>query len=159
LRRAKVDWIRTARFAAAYLAGCALPFALTCLILWRAGVFQSFWLWTFSYARQYSSLVSLRDGWELFTYNFLPMFYAAWPVWVVAVIGLSAFIWHPTTRKHVVLMTGLLFFSCLAVSAGLYFRTHYFIMLLPAAALLAGMAVTSTSELLASRQFGRSWPR
>ena len=53
------------------------PSLLLFLILWRAGVFPSFWFWTFSYARQYSSLISLKDGWGLFTFNFLPLFYCS----------------------------------------------------------------------------------
>jgi hypothetical protein len=40
----------------------------------------------------------------------------------------------------------LLGFSCVAVSAGLYFRNHYFVMLLPAVALLAGASVVDTAE-------------
>ena len=43
---------------------------------------------------------------------------------------------------------GLLFFSCLAVSAGLYFRAHYFILMLPVIALLAGLAISSTVDLV-----------
>src|SRR5439155_711705 len=35
------------------LLGCALPFALTCLLLAWAGVFREFWFWTFEYARTY----------------------------------------------------------------------------------------------------------
>src|SRR3984957_16634673 len=38
-------------------AGMVLPFALCCLILWRAGVFGNFWFWTIDYARDYVSLI------------------------------------------------------------------------------------------------------
>jgi hypothetical protein len=44
----------------------------------------------------------------------------------------------------------------LGVCAGLYFRPHYYILLLPAAATLAGLAVTSASQFLAERSFSRS---
>ena len=33
--------------------GAILPFGVTCLILWKAGVFSKFWFWTFVYAREY----------------------------------------------------------------------------------------------------------
>jgi 4-amino-4-deoxy-L-arabinose transferase-like glycosyltransferase len=48
-------WMRTARRLAIFGAAVALPFALTCLILWWAGVFPKFWFWTFHYARAYDS--------------------------------------------------------------------------------------------------------
>jgi hypothetical protein len=128
------------------------PFALTSLILWRAGIFSNFWFWTFSYARQYSSLVTIKDGWDLFTFNFLPMFYAAPALWIIGLIGLTAFVWHAPIRRRAVLIIGLLAFSFLAVSSGLYFRTHYFIMLLPAISLLAATAVASAVTLLKAKQ-------
>jgi hypothetical protein len=45
-------------------------------------------------------------------------------------------------------VTGFLFFSVISVSLGLYFRPHYFIMMLPALALLDGAAL----EII-----GRAW--
>jgi Dolichyl-phosphate-mannose-protein mannosyltransferase len=152
LRRPKIDWVNIAKVAGIFVAGCSLPFALTCLILWRAGVFSSFWFWTVSYARQYSSLVSLKDGWELFTFNFLPMFYAAPALWVIALAGLTAFFWSALVRRYAALIVGLLAFSFMAVSSGLYFRTHYFIMLLPALSLLAAVAVASAESALKDKQ-------
>jgi len=43
------------RKVASFSIGAVLPYALTCLILFRAGVFQKFWFWTVSYARAYGS--------------------------------------------------------------------------------------------------------
>lgn len=151
LAKPSVTRSQAARTAGVFFLGCALPFSMTCLVLWWAGVFHSFWFWTFSYARQYSSLISLKDGWDLFTYNFLPMFYAAPALWIIAAIGLSSFAWHKEFRKHSVFVIGLFLFSFLAVSSGLYFRTHYFIMLLPAVGLLTGAAVVSARNALQSR--------
>ena len=152
LKRPVTDWDLTAKVCGIFVVGCAAPFALTCLILWSAGVFSNFWFWTFSYARQYSSLVKLKDGWDLFTFNFLPMFYAAPALWIISLIGLTAFVWHAPLRRRAVLIIGLLTFSFLAVSSGLYFRTHYFIMLLPAISLLAATAVASAVSLLKAKQ-------
>lgn len=157
-RRPTINWFRLAKAAAIFTAGCGLPFALTCLWLWRAGVFSSFWFWTFSYARQYSSLVSLKDGWGLFTYNFVPLFKAAAGIWVIALLGLVACISHRAVRQHAVFVIGLLAFSFLAVSSGLYFRTHYFIMLLPAIALLSSVAIVVATDIL-SRRGAELWLR
>src|SRR5438046_5041009 len=53
--------------------------------------------------------------------------------------------WPPTARRF---LTGLLLASFLAVSPGFYFRPHYFILMLPVAGLLVGVAVASTDRML-----------
>src|SRR5450759_2053227 len=151
-RRPGTEWARLGKQAGVFLTGCASPFVLTCLLLWRAGVFKNFWLWTFSYARQYSSLVSIKDGWGLFAYNVWPILGAAPGVWIIALIGLAALLWHPPARRHGVLIIGLLVFSSLAVCPGLFFRPHYFVLVLPAIALLTGIGVASAVSLLGAKQ-------
>src|SRR5262249_13976758 len=47
-----------------FAVGLAVPFAVTCLLLWQAGVWNSFWFWTFTYARQYVSMVPWAVGWK-----------------------------------------------------------------------------------------------
>ena len=46
--------------------GVIVPFAMTCLLLWSAGVFKQFWFWTIDYAREYGSLVPLSEVPRLF---------------------------------------------------------------------------------------------
>src|SRR5262249_19539533 len=42
------------RRLAAFSIGTVVPYALTCIILWRAGVFKNFWRWTVVYAGGHS---------------------------------------------------------------------------------------------------------
>jgi 4-amino-4-deoxy-L-arabinose transferase-like glycosyltransferase len=49
----KREWAQWAKKLGVFLLAGALPFALTCALLYRVGVFQNFWFWTFSYAHQY----------------------------------------------------------------------------------------------------------
>jgi len=151
-RRPGIEWARLGQQAGVFLLGCASPFVLTCILLWRAGVFKNFWFWTFSYARQYASSVSPKDGWELFTYHVWPILGAAAGVWIIALIGLTALLWHPPARRHAVLIVGLFVFSCLAVCPGLYFRSHYFVLALPPIALLTGIGVASAVSLPAAKE-------
>jgi hypothetical protein len=51
-------------------------------------------------------------------------------------------------------VAGFFFFSVLALCPGLYFRPHYFILLLPAAALCIGIAISSVRQLLIEKQIG-----
>ncbi|MFZ0477509.1 MAG: glycosyltransferase family 39 protein [Terriglobales bacterium] len=149
--RQPVEWKSLLTKAGSYSAGVALPFALTCLILLATGVFRNFWFWVFTYAGQYTSETSLPLGVTMFTYAFPRMMgYAVW-MWIIAGVGLSAFWWDRESRRNAVFVGGLLFFSFLAVCPGLFFRDHYFILMLPAVALLAGTAVQAATKVLETK--------
>jgi hypothetical protein len=125
----------------AFLAGAAAPFAVTCLLLWWAGVFPKFWFWTFTYARQYAAESSLAEGVSAFVDTFPPILKQNAPLWLLAAVGL-VLAWLKRERwGAAAFATALLLFSFLAVCPGLFFREHYFVLLLPAVALLAGVAV------------------
>jgi hypothetical protein len=143
-----------AKRQAAFMAGAALPFALTCLLLAHAGVFRNFWFWTFTYAREYSTETSLALGWKAFRQS-LQWVMHPFPLWAIAEVGVVALLWDRRWRPRVFFLTTLTGFSLLSVCAGLYFRPHYFILLLPAASILAGLAVSSASHFLAERPLPR----
>ena len=63
--------------------------------------------------------------------------------------GLAAPLWDKLARRRAVFTHGLFAFSCMAASIGLEFRSHYFIFLIPASAILVGTAVSSLSRLAA----------
>jgi 4-amino-4-deoxy-L-arabinose transferase-like glycosyltransferase len=146
--RAASGWKRLVVRSAVFLAGCALPFLITCFLMWRSGVFGDFWFWTFSYARQYSGLLTFKDGWDLFTYHFSRIFKAAPGLWILALLGIVGLFWHEPLRKRAPFVLGLLVFSMFGVSAGLYFRFHYFLLAVPAIALLVGLAIESFIQAL-----------
>jgi hypothetical protein len=131
--------------------GVILPFGITCLLLWRSGVFDRFWFWTVDYARHYASLVSFNQASQLFFYSTREVIVVGWPIWILAGIGLLAGLWQQRTRAGIVFLIGFLFFSALALCAGFYFRLHYFILVLPAVSLLAGLAINRLSDLTVDR--------
>ena len=132
-------------------AGAVLPFAIACLLLWRAGVFDKFWFWTIDYARQYGSLASLGMGFRALAVNGTLVIGSAWALLTLAAIGLAAGLWHKPMRAGTGFVLALFAFSVLAVSAGFYFREHYFILILPAVSLLSGVAIRRFSDLVAAR--------
>jgi len=137
-------------------AGVILPFGLTCLVLWRAGVFAKFWFWTFAYAYQYGTNRSAAEGWNFLAAILPSIVLPDVGLWLLAGVGLSAFLWSRKGQAHAKFLVGLLLFSCIGLSAGLYFRRHYFILVLPALSLLVGFAITATAELLEQRFPGKS---
>ncbi|HEX9111487.1 MAG TPA: glycosyltransferase family 39 protein, partial [Terriglobales bacterium] len=54
-RKRDGNWRVLSRRVGYFALGAILPFILTCLILFQAGVFHNFWFWTFSYASRYAT--------------------------------------------------------------------------------------------------------
>jgi hypothetical protein len=129
---ARAGWRALARYAAAGMA----PYAATCLLLWRAGVFANFWFWTVTYAGAYASRVPLGKGLGYFAATFWSIVWENPLIWALAAVGAVLAV---RAGKPAFLMA-LLVFSFLTSVPGLLFREHYFIPLMPAVALLAGVA-------------------
>ena len=138
-----LDWRGYMAWISLFLSGALLPFALTCLILFAAGVFKTFWFWTISYAWQYASRLTLTEGLYLFRRITSRVIFSAPLIWMIALAGVIALVWRRDARAQLDFVAGFFFFSFLAVCPGLYFRQHYFILVLPAVALLAGIAIAS----------------
>jgi len=136
-------WERTARRLAIFGAAVVLPFAATCLILWMAGVFPKFWFWTFQYARAYASENSLRDGYDNLKDQVPYLLRHNLALWALALVGLVVAWCKRATRSQALFLTGFLLASAAAVCPGLYFREHYFVLLLPAIAMGAGVVAGS----------------
>jgi hypothetical protein len=141
----------SARRAATFLAGAMIPYGLTCLLLYRAGVFRTFWFWTVSYAGEYSK-IGMRRAIHEFVQNSAAVTRPAVFVWIVAAVGVIT-LWNPIASRYRFFTVTLLLFSFASLCPGGYFRPHYFVLLLPGVALLAGIAVSCTAEMMgASRQ-------
>jgi hypothetical protein len=129
-------------------AGMVLPFALTCLWLAAASVFPQFWFWTFTYARSYATALTFAEGWSHLTAYLHGTFAAAAGFWLVLVAGLPAALIVKSIRGQTLFATAFGVFSFLGVAIGLYFRPHYFVLALPAFAVLLGAAVAGLRQAL-----------
>ena len=117
----------------------ALPYGLVCLWMKAAGVFENFWFWTFTYARDYTA----ERPWSDFARNLraksryvmrvAPFLYA------LSALGLTALLWDARGRRRAGLFLALVVFSFLAVTPGFHFRPHYFVLMLPVVALSGGL--------------------
>ncbi|MCL6520467.1 MAG: glycosyltransferase family 39 protein [Armatimonadetes bacterium] len=129
--------------------GLVIPLGITCLILIEAGVFNKFWFWTFTYIRQYASQVSPALGWELFSERAIKIFLASPLLWLLAALGFIIILANKEMRPKALFIIGLWIFSFLAICPGLYFRDHYFIMTLPANAMLVSAAFSYLNKITA----------
>ena len=128
--------------------GCLIPFAITCGLLWRAGVFEKFWFWTFRYAREYVSVVSLPQGVGLFWRSFSAITAYFWPIYIFPVTGVLIVFVLREDRLRGLWLLALSLLSFCGVAVGLYFRYHYFLLALPAVCLFVGVAVSHGRKLL-----------
>jgi hypothetical protein len=148
--RPPVDWAGLASRASALATGLIVPCVLTCLLLLRAGVFPRFWFWTASYAGQYGSNLGVGDAFHIFREAFPLVMAPSILIWAIAALGLTVLLWNPDACAHSAFVGWFSLFSFLAVCPGFYFREHYFILMLPAVSLLAGVAVCSATQSLSA---------
>ena len=134
-----------------YGAGAAIPYLLTCAVLYRAGVFAKFWFWTVSYARQYATSTDVMQGLKYLREIVPDLFFGAPVVWCFAAAGLFALVRERGKSAALSFEVSLLGWSFVGASAGLYYRNHYFIVMLPAVCLLAGKATAWSIAQLAER--------
>jgi hypothetical protein len=126
---------------AGFGAGLALPFLLFCLTALVAGDFARFWFWTFDYAGKYATANSFASGMENLGTRLREQLPTCAGYWILAALGLLMAMRRRQQRLEMAFLTGLLVFSFFGVIPGLIFRGHYFVLLLPALALLVGAAL------------------
>lgn len=109
--------------------------------LYGAGVFEKFWFFTFVYSFKYGTQVPLSMAPYFFIGNFHGILDGFFLIWAFAIAGVVALFFHPGLRGKSLSISLFAICSFLTVCPGFYFRPHYFITLLPAVALLAGILV------------------
>ncbi|MGD0744017.1 MAG: hypothetical protein ABSA45_02585 [Verrucomicrobiota bacterium] len=160
-RQFEISFSKRLAALAVFGTGMVLPFALCCLILWRAGVFRTFWFWTADYAWQYASVVPLSYAPQLFWKGFVWVAKPGFLLWLMAGAGLILLWLDARIKPSRGWLLGFCLASALAVCPDFYFRKHYFLIVLPAVALLGGVAVSAASHRWAHRnRISRSggWP-
>jgi hypothetical protein len=137
---------------AVLLAGVVVPFATVLFTVWWNGSFDTFWLWTVEYPRYYGEAIDLLDVPQAFAKQWYRTVRNELLFWIVAGFGTAALAWQPKTRRAAPFLIGLLVLSLAGVLPGRTFRTHYFILTLPAVALLVGSAAFVVRRWLGSRR-------
>ena len=148
LRTRPLSWRRFSVRGSLLVLGTIAPFGITCLVLRALGVFDRFWFWTFSYAREYATHVPVSIGFQNFFSRAPNAVEPSILIWIIAGVGLVALFWLQDFRPQKPFLLGLLFFSFLSVCPGLIFRQHYFILMLPVVALMAGLAMEAALRYL-----------
>ncbi len=144
-------WRAPARLPA-LLIGATVPFASACALLAALGSFDSFWFWTMTYPTKYLTALPLEAAWFNFKARLPSVIRWTLGFWLVAAMGVVALIRSGRAAHDRVFLLGLLLFSFLALSSGFYFRPQHFQMMLPAIALLVGMAANAGGGWVEARR-------
>ena len=150
IRKDSVDWFALVSRCVIFIIGAVLPYGLTCLVFFFAGLFEKFWFWTVEYAGVYISQVPIERIWSIFLYRTVSVIKSNPLIWVLVYFGLAALIWDKRLKRKSMFIAGFALFSFLAICPGFYFRPHYFIFTLPAAALLVGIAISALANKLSN---------
>jgi 4-amino-4-deoxy-L-arabinose transferase-like glycosyltransferase len=141
-----------------FVTGLCVPMALTAVILWHAGVFERFWFWTVVYAKEHASEIPWRGA-----LKYLGRFLNTLTLtsdglfWVAGGLGLVSLLQAKGERRRKYWLVGFLVCSCIAVVLSNYFSSHYFVMLLPALALLTGQAVSAAAQWARTGNRNKAW--
>ena len=126
-----------ARIAAPLLAGAVAPALVTLALLAGVGALGAFRHWAIDVAASYATKLSTAASLAALRLRGGRVLAAAPLAWLLVVAGLAACAGDRRLRPRVPELLTLAVCSVAGVSAGLYFRPHYFVLGLPAAALLA----------------------
>ena len=132
---------RTTRSLIPFLGGVLLPLLIMIVYLYRTGVFDKFWFFTFVYSFKYGSQVPVSMAPDIFMANFPGVVGSFFLVWLFGALGLVCLFLHPRLKDKRLTLSLFAVCSFLTVCPGFYFRQHYFVTFLPAVSLLTGVFI------------------
>lgn len=127
-----------------------MPYLAISMYMMANGVFAEFWFWTVTYSLDYAGLYSVSQGMKFLEDKIRNFLWYQKYVWCLGGFGLmvSCLPGMPVRNRGMVL--GFLLFSLFAIVPGNAYYRHYFILVMPALAILVGVG----SEAL-TRFFGK----
>lgn len=143
---ARIDWVRD---WSCFVLSCAMPFAIMCAALAFTGSLPNFIFWAIIYPRHYIAIISsIWQGLYIFIIKFVPIFMEAPLMWILAAGGMIGVAAERMAgeKRFLTILFGI--FSLLSTTFGLMFREHYFMLIIPAAAIFAGIAVREWHRIL-----------
>ena len=130
------------RRAVVLLAAAMTPAAALVAVMAALGLHRTFWFWTVQYAFAYASALPLSAGVLVLMSRLEELLAPTWPLWVLAAAGGVALFVDERARRWRGFLLPFALTSALATAVGFYFRPPYFVLVVPAIALLAGAAAS-----------------
>ncbi len=120
-----------------YFSGILIPAILLLFNLLINNTFDTFYYFAIQYASEYSKLVNGNLGWMILKGEFPKLFQFNKPLFILSLISIVVLLITTIRNKNQIPL--IIFFVCsvLAVSSGLYFRPHYFLLVYPAISIIS----------------------
>lgn len=128
-----------------------VPYIIVVLVMLATGTFDKFWFWTVQYASKYASGLPWESGKDLLSMTFSPIWEEHKWIYIFGIAGAVVVLITKFSVRQKILAIGFAVFGVLATTPGFYFRQHYFIVALPAIALLAGIAIDYAGRLITEK--------
>ncbi|MGD9648462.1 MAG: hypothetical protein AB7U73_22315, partial [Pirellulales bacterium] len=139
-------WLALPAFAIA----SALPLGALAGYFAAQGIFDKFKLWTFDISRQYAADGLNPANLQNLVDTLRALFAESPLLWASALAGLASLAWRPESRRQAVFLLAVVVGSAATVFAGGRFFGHYFVLLLPAVALLAAVGAQAIAVGIAA---------
>lgn len=133
------------------LAG-ALPLCALAGYFAAEGLFDKMWLWTVEISGQYASGGLDPGSWHYLADTLWALFIESPVLWTLACVGLTSLAWNPASRRQAAFMLLLAIASAATVFASGKFFGHYFVLVLPALAILAALGACTLASSASSDQ-------
>lgn len=140
--------ITVLREGAIYSVGVLLPYLLILGWVSATGNFEQFWFWTVEYASQYAGGAPKEEIPMLFNLSFKPLYDEFTAIWWLGLAGLGVVFLGNYTPLQKGFAVGFALLSFAAVLPGFYFRQHYFVVALPALAMLFAVSLDVIAQRL-----------
>lgn len=151
-------WQRRAWSAASWLAVPAMVLAgtlpLCALVGYFAaqGLFDKLWLWTVDISRQYAAGGLDPGSWHYLADTLWALFIESPVLWTLGCVGLTSLAWNPASRRQAGFMLLWAIASAATVFASGKFFGHYFVLVLPALAILAALGACTLASSVTNDQ-------
>jgi hypothetical protein len=156
LAAVQVAWVerhapkRAARRVGLLAACAAVPLAATALWLYASGAWPRFWFWVVTYGSAYVSQVPLRQAPAYLAYTAKPILMAMPLLALMTAAGLAVAAAQSWRAKRPGFALVFAMVSAAAVCPGFWFRPHYYLLFVPAAAVLVAVAASALEGSLKS---------
>src|SRR5262249_59613020 len=127
------------------LVGAVVPVAAVSVWFAAAGAFRELWFWTVTYASAYASIRSPADGLSVLPEILGMIVPFCFVALILASVGAVLTVGDRDLRPVARFLVPFTLTSLLSTMIGFYFRPQYFLLLAPALALLAAVAVRALS--------------
>ncbi len=147
VRRKPVDWKNWLASEAILVAGSVTPYLLVLLFMATTGRFDDFWFYTFTWPSEFAT-AETGANWTIFTLQINNVLTNQEWLWYLAPVGLISLFLVKTPLRWRFFVGLFTLFMCFSVATGFHFYQHYFVVLIPAVALLNGLFVRNVGVLV-----------